>query len=335
MAFVRAILLAYEKHGKSPRRALAAAGVRAEDVENVDARIDAGQMEKLSSSAMQELDDEALGWFSRRLPWGSYGLLCRASLGSANLGVALKRWARHHLLLTEDVRFVLDGEVLALEEGVDLGPLREFCLLTLLRSVHGYACWLVDSRLPLVEVTFPFEPPRHAAMYRYLFPGPVRFGAPKASLRFDARSLALAPARDEEAMAQMLRHALRLTVRQYRNDRLLVERVRSWLVGRANGTTTADALATALKLSVRSLHRQLAREGATLQAIKDDVRQHRALDLLARTSLSMKQVAARVGFVNDKSFARAFKAWTGLTPSEHRETVRVSGARAARSAEAR
>ena len=28
---------------------------------------------------MQELDDEALGWFNRRLPWGSYGMLARAS----------------------------------------------------------------------------------------------------------------------------------------------------------------------------------------------------------------------------------------------------------------
>jgi hypothetical protein len=52
---------------------------------------------------MQELDDEALGWFSRRLPWGSYGMLCRASLTSPDLGVAIKRWCRHHRLLTEDI----------------------------------------------------------------------------------------------------------------------------------------------------------------------------------------------------------------------------------------
>lgn len=321
MAFVRAIALAYAKYGKSPARALAAAGVAAEDVATVDARIDAGQMEALSAFAMQELDDEALGWFSRRLPWGSYGLLCRASLGSPNLVVALKRWARHHRLLVEDVRFRLEGEVLSLEENIELGELREFCLLTLLRYVHGYACWLVDSRLPLVEVTFPFPAPRHAAVYRYLFPGPVRFDAAHASIRFDARYLALAPARDEHALDAMLRRALPLTVRQYRNDRLLVERVRSWLVTHAKGTTTAEALASGLKLSVRSLHRQLAREGATLQAIKDEVRRQRALDLLARTDLTVKQVAARVGFVNDKSFARAFKTWTGRTPSEHRGSL--------------
>lgn len=53
-------------------------------------------MEVLSATAMQELDDESLGAFRRKLPWGSYGMLARASLTSPDLAVALKRWCRHH-----------------------------------------------------------------------------------------------------------------------------------------------------------------------------------------------------------------------------------------------
>jgi DNA-binding transcriptional LysR family regulator len=64
--------------------------------------------------------------------------------------------------------------------------MREFCLLASLRCVHGYACWLVDSQLPLLEVTFPFAPPPHQGAYRFLLPGPVRFGAGTASMLFDA-----------------------------------------------------------------------------------------------------------------------------------------------------
>ena len=64
-------------------------------------------MEALCGAAMRELDDEALGWFSRRLPWGSYGMLCRASLTAPTLGMALKRWCRHHRLLTEDLLLTL------------------------------------------------------------------------------------------------------------------------------------------------------------------------------------------------------------------------------------
>jgi AraC-like DNA-binding protein len=322
MAFVRAIVLAYEKYGVDPHSALRRARITPAQLRREGARIDADQLETISATAMQELDDEALGWFSRKLPWGTYGMLCRASLGSPTLGAALKLWCRHHRLLTPDVDLRLDvdraGARLVLRDTVELGAMREFCLLTSLRYVHGYACWLVNSQLPLREVTFPFAAPAHASVYPLLFPGPVRFGAQEASLSFDARYLELAPKRDERALTLMLRRALPLTVRQYRRDRLLVNRVREHLTGAEGARNTAEEVARALHLSVRSLHRQLAQEGASLQRIKDEVHRRSALELLSRTTRSIKQVALDVGFTNEKSFSRAFKAWTGESPSEHR-----------------
>ena len=71
MAFVKAIVTAYLRQGMDPAQALGEAQIAPEQVNNADARITAWQMETLSGTAMQELDDEALGWFSRRLPWGS------------------------------------------------------------------------------------------------------------------------------------------------------------------------------------------------------------------------------------------------------------------------
>ena len=335
MAFVRSIALAYEKYGQSPARALARARITPAQLRREDARIDAEQMETISATAMQELDDEALGWFSRRLPWGTYGMLCRASRGAPNLGVALKRWCRHHALLTDDVFLRLDEAPdvarLSIEERRDLGPMREFCLLSSLRYVHGYACWLVDSQLPLVEVTFPFTAPAHAGAYSFLFPGPVRFERTVASMALDPRYLALPPKRDEPALDRMLQHALPLTVRQYRRDRLLVDRVRAYLSDPNHHSATAAAVASALHVSVRSLHRHLAEEGASLQAIKDHVRRERAADLLRRTDVPIKQLVRMTGFTNDKSFARAFKEWTGQSPSEFRATDRASRPRVRRS----
>ena len=91
IAFVRAIVLAYEQRGLSPERALAQAQIAPQLLQDDSARITAWQMEQISDAAMQELDDEALGWFSRRLPWGSYGMLARASISSPTLQVALAR----------------------------------------------------------------------------------------------------------------------------------------------------------------------------------------------------------------------------------------------------
>jgi hypothetical protein len=37
----------------------------------------------------------------------------------------------------------------SLEHGGLGAAMREFCLVTLLRNIHGLACWYVDSRIPL------------------------------------------------------------------------------------------------------------------------------------------------------------------------------------------
>jgi AraC-like DNA-binding protein len=290
------------------------------------ARITARQMETVSEGAMRQLDDEALGWFGRKLPWGTLGMLCRASLPSPNLEVALKRWFRHHRLVADDVGLELScaagRATVTLHEHRDLGAMREFCLLSYLRYVHGFSCWAVDSRISLLEVGFPFPAPQHADVYPLLFPGPVSFGAARAHFTFDARYLSLPQRRDDRALREMLRHALPLTVLQYRRDRLLVQRVRRLLAEHPGDAHDADAVARHLHLSTRSLHRHLRDEGASLQALKDEVRRERAVDLLSRTERPVKQVARAVGFADAKAFARAFKAWTGESPQALRRRAR-------------
>jgi AraC-like DNA-binding protein len=322
IAFVKAMLLAYEKYGQDPSEALRLAQITPAMLRRAGTRITAAQLEAFSRAAMQQLDDEALGWFSRRLPWGSYGMLVRASLSAPTLGVALKRWCRHHRLLTGDIVFTLEVQGgsarLTVEEHAALGAMREFCLLTSLRNVHGVACWLVDSRIPLHEVRLPFAAPPHRAVYPLLFPGPVRFGAPPAGFSFDAQYLQLPLRRDERAAQAMLQQALKLIVLPYRRDRLLVQRVRELLRSRGGELRTGSALAAALHLSLRTLHRQLKDEGASLQALKDEVRREQAIALLRRPGQPLKRVAQAVGFDNEKSFARAFKQWTGQPPGRFR-----------------
>lgn len=320
VAFIRAILAAYEKCGLSGQRALDLAQIAPPLLEDPANRVTAGQLEMMSAVAMQELDDEALGWFSRRLPWGSYGMLCRASITAPDLNVALQRWCRHHRLLTEDVLLGLSvrGAVaeIALEHRRALGDMREFCLLTCLRYVLGYACWAVDSRIELQEVSFPFPQPAHGDIYQRMFACPVRFDAGVASLSFDARYLALPLRRNEADLRQMLRRALPLTVHQYRRDRLLLERVRRLL--REHPGWNVDEVAAQLHVSARTLHRRLQEEDATLVALKDEARRKLAAELLSQ-GRPVKQVARAAGFDNDKSFSRAFKSWTGQSPSAYRK----------------
>ncbi|PWQ83697.1 AraC family transcriptional regulator, partial [Stenotrophomonas maltophilia] len=92
-----------------------------------------------------------------------------------DLGVAVKRWCRHHRLLTDDI--VLDLQVasgvasVSIAEQRDLGAFRECCLVSSLRFLHGYACWAIDSRISLRSADFPFAPPPHHDAYPLMFTG--------------------------------------------------------------------------------------------------------------------------------------------------------------------
>lgn len=326
-AYVRSILAAYAKYGVDPGPALKRAHIPPDIANAASGRISAAQFEALSWLAMRELDDEALGWFSRRLPWGAYGMLCRASLTSPNLGVALRRWTRHHTILTDEVAYELNVEGgvahLAVKERVELGEAREFCLVTLLRYTLGFACWAIDEKIQLIQAEFPFAEPAHSALYPTIFAKNTKFLAPCARISFDAAYLDKELRRDEAALNKMLRRALPLTVLPYRRDELLAGRVKQALLKPNVALPGAEDVAEALNVSTRTLHRQLQKEGVTLRELKQAARLERARKILARSPHPVKRIAFELGFHNEKSFSRAFRTWTGESPSSFRERMRA------------
>jgi AraC-like DNA-binding protein len=340
ISFIKAICQAYERQGKSPQRLLETTQITPSLLTCPAAKVSSLQMERASALAMQALDDEALGWFERRLPWGSYAMLLRASLTAPNLGVALRRWCRHHGLLTE--RIALEVQIdhekakLILTERQ---PLRqrnptpqhqteqdpehdwqEFCVVSVLRNALGVAQWLIDSQIRLQSIALGFAAPPHQDSYQVLFEGPVTFDASEHALTFDAGYLALPIRRDEAAARRLLQRALQLMVWPYRRDRLLIERLRQ-LLKEDPAQQTAQSLAQAMHISTRTLHRQLLEQGTSLQAIKDKVRAQQACELLAQTDRPIKHIAAAVGFGNEKSFTRAFKGWHGISPGQWRQRL--------------
>jgi AraC-like DNA-binding protein len=328
-AFVRGVVAAYARYGRDPAEALAKAQVAADLVKSRDGRVTATQFEALAGHAMRELDDEALGWFSRRLPWGTYGMLCRASITAPTLEVAVKRWCRHHRLLTEDVLFEfsvgMESAVISIREQRDLGALREFCLVTLLRYILGFSCWAVDSAIALRAAEFPYAEPSHVSVYPTIFCRNVRFNAERASITFDKHYLSLPLTRSPADLDTMLKGALRLTVlpyRPYRRDRLLVERVRRLLREARGRVLGAEDLARELALSSRTMHRRLREEATSLRDLKEQAKLELAKQELMRGRTPIKRIAEIVGFRNEKSFSRAFRSWTGASPREFRGRYR-------------
>lgn len=76
-----------------------------------------------------------------------------------------------------------------------------------------------------------------------------------------------------------------------------------------------ERLAAELGMSGRHLVRKLNREGLTFRQLRNVVRVELAAERIA-AGVALADVAAELGFYDERAFVRAFHRWTGVAP-EH------------------
>ena len=77
------------------------------------------------------------------------------------------------------------------------------------------------------------------------------------------------------------------------------------------------AVAGALGMASRTLHRHLAAEGTNFRLLIDEVRGVLAEEMLSHR-MSVAEVAERLGYAESASFSHAFKRWKGTAPGIYR-----------------
>ena len=84
------------------------------------------------------------------------------------------------------------------------------------------------------------------------------------------------------------------------------------------GAAGIDAVARTMGVSRQTLYRRLKEEGFTFEHVLDDLRRRLATRYIGREGMSAKAAAYRLGFSDPAAFSRAFKRWTGRSPSDYR-----------------
>ena len=79
-----------------------------------------------------------------------------------------------------------------------------------------------------------------------------------------------------------------------------------------------ESVAGNFNISVRTLQRKLKEEGVSYLQIIEEVRKSLAIHYIKKSSSSVKEISAVLGYSEPSGFVRAFKKWTGKTPSEYR-----------------
>ena len=298
-------------------------------------RLPAALFGRLYQRAMRLLDDETLGLASGGpTPLGSFRMMCLCVIGCRTLGSVVRRAGDFvEVCRGPRVRPVLSIEAgeasvgfapTAREAGASLedllGP--DAPLLEVRTSLYFWANllgWFAGRPLALRGVEFAAPAPPHGEDWQRLFGVPVAFDAPASRLVLPAHAMALPNVQNEQTLEEFLKETpYRLIVPSFVPPSLQ-ERLRG-LLSQSPGEAppTAQAAADALGMSVSTLRRRLADEGTGWQALKDDGRRAAALRYLSDTDLAVGEIAALLGFDEPSTFFRAFRRWTGTTPSRYR-----------------
>ena len=88
--------------------------------------------------------------------------------------------------------------------------------------------------------------------------------------------------------------------------------------GMSRGVLGEEQVAEPMKISTRHLRRLLGQHGTSYERLLDEVRRDAALRLMTDAASSLTRIAYELGFQDPSSLTRAFRRWTGYSPSDFR-----------------
>jgi AraC-like DNA-binding protein len=299
-------------------------------------RISAAAQGRFLELAAEAIDDSAFGLhLAKETDPRDAGVLFYVASGAKDIGEALKLFARYVRIVNEALHvklMQLPGGVAVEIDYIGLPRHRlrqntEFAIAVIVKALREVSA----RRISPVRAAFAHPRGSDLAEFERFYLCPVEFGRASSEgsssdlLEFSNDTLAVPlvtadPKRIEalrvfcDAAAgerKTARGTLRATVEK-EAERLLSH-------GKANVETVAKTLA----LSVRTLSRGLADEGATFGEVVDQLRQSLALQYLKEPGLSLSQIAWLLGYEGSTSFNHAFKRWMGRSPSVARNERRL------------
>ncbi len=322
--YLNAALACAERRGHDRQRLLLQLGIQPQQL--LQARAPAEQMAAVVQAIWLLLDDEFMGCTAQRCKRGVFALMARQVLHYPTLEQMLQQGIEFYNLFSDDISMRLRREGSSVElEVIFRDPeqdpdcfYREFWMVIW----HRFSSWLIGRSIVLQQVSFPYSVPAHSSELRFLFPCEQRFNQPRLALRFSCDYLDESAVRTPRDLAHFLRDspAGLMTIS---DDALSYRaRIRRDLLHPPQTVLqlpSFETLAQGYGLSSQTLRRRLKAEGCSYPQIKDEIRLDLAIEKLRIRQLSVAEIAMQLGFSESRAFTRAFRQWSGYSPSAYRQ----------------
>lgn len=281
------------------------------------------QVLKLARVAWRMTDDDFLGVAPHPVPRGTLRMMCFAMASVPNLREGIIRFAEFSRAIPgiPSIRLEVVGKDATV--AIDTAGLddSDHLLTTVVAAATQRVIgWAIGKRVPVRRVELPFARPDNVADLDLVFGTTLRFDSPTTAVVLHRDALAAPIMHDEVSLLRYLKNAPTALL----HDSTVEESV-SCLVRRAvekglreRTVPTAERLAQQLAMSPPTLRRKLRTEGTSLRQVRDDILRHAAITSLRRGEEPVGVLAQRLGFSEPSAFTRAFRRWTGYSPSAYR-----------------
>ena len=308
----------------SQQPALERAGINPAVLNKHSQRVHTDQVARLFKTVQETLNDEFMGFTHNNCKVGLFATMAELVSHCSTLGELLDKAVNFYNLVSNDIPMHLsqtDGNaVLSFTmDQPQLDPehfMAEFWLVIW----HRFPSWYIGEPIRLQETHFTFKSPTHRSELQIMFPGQLQFKRSANRLIFDAQYLDKPLVRSDQELAAFVQNAPADVMTIPGSDSTLEAQIER-IIGQRHPDRLVFApiheLAKELGISSQTLHRRLKESATSYQKIKDNLRREVAINKLLNERLSVEQVADIVGFSESRSFTRAFKHWTGLTPREY------------------
>lgn len=256
----------------------------------------------------------------------SMGMLGFAMVSSQNVVEALQTGLQYHPIsgsvMDLEYDFSSTSPTLVMKERYPTGNLLRFFCDEVLSSIVSCLDVMLGNHQDLVEVHFSFAQPDYLEAYQVHYQCPLHFSSYMNALVFRPEILGR---QIKTSSAANYSTALRVCQQAYQDMQAINQQqyahVLSYLIEQhLPQHFDMHQAAQHFQMSERHLRRQLLVEGCNFQNLRQHVLENKAKQLLQQP-LSITEISQQLGFSELREFRRAFKRWTGLSPSLYKSQM--------------
>ena len=254
---------------------------------------------------------------------GNLGVIGWAMLNCRTTGDALRLFFRYQQMGDSSIKATLD------ESGDDavitIENIHYDCEFTrpwveaLTSGYIGVFHQLTNNKYIAVSnyksVSFSHKPACPIKDYKKILNCPIYFEQKETRIVLNKQALALKVLMaDDHALSALVDKIPDTGLKSGESDTL--DNLKKYLsVSMVNGLPSLDEAACYLNISPSTLKRKLANEGSSFRDLIQSLRLNLSIRLLKLGTAPLTEIAYEIGFSSSTAFSRAFKEWTGMSPS--------------------